>query len=103
MLTTLKQSLKESTKKYLTPSTWRSQLKTGFPLDKQAHMMGGFIIHSVFLYLVSPISALVPVAIAAIGKEFYDKKKGSTPDWVDAVATITGGLASLLVYSLLGA
>ena len=85
----------------MTPSTWRSQLKTAFPLDKQAHLMGGFIVHTVFMYLVSPVSALVPVVIAAVGKEFYDKKTHA-PDWVDAVATVLGGLASLLLFSLLG-
>ena len=85
----------------MTPSIWRSQLNTAFPLDKQAHLMGGFIVHTVFMYLVSPVSALVPVVIAAVGKEYYDSKTHPA-DWKDAVATVLGGLASLGIYYILG-
>jgi hypothetical protein len=55
----------------------------------------------VFLYLLSPLSALVPVVIAAVGKEYYDSKTHPA-DWKDAVATVLGGLASLGIYYILG-
>lgn len=88
-------------KKYLNPSEWKQQIKNGIPLDKRAHLLGGFVIHSVFLYLLSPLSALVPVIIAAVGKEYYDSNTHPA-DWKDALATVLGGIASLGIYYILG-
>lgn len=63
-------------------------------IDKQAHFWAGLALYGICITIMSPISAIVPVAIASIGKEFYDKRT-HTPDWKDSAATMLGGLAGL--------
>jgi len=61
------------------------------PLDKCLHFIVGVLIYAV-AHFISPIIGLVAVAIAAVGKEVYDRYNKGTVDLWDAVATIAGGL-----------
>lgn len=69
--------------------------------DKQLHAAAGFVIGFLFS-LVSPLLGVVMAIIAGIGKEIYDKvsKKG-TPEFLDFVFTVLGGLLGVLNYWLI--
>lgn len=80
------------------------------PIDKQGHFIvgGGIAAGSSALLAIAGIStwwALIPVAIAAVGKEIYDYYHPTmhTADVFDAAATLSGGFAvcSLIALALL--
>lgn len=64
------------------------------PLDKCLHLIGGIIIYDVGHPFLGDWYAMVPVIVAAVGKEVYDKfhPANHTADVYDALATIGGGL-----------
>lgn len=64
-------------------------------LDKQAHLWAGLAIYGVAVVILNPFLALLPVVVAAIGKEMWDKKTHPA-DWYDALYTTAGGVAGLL-------
>ena len=66
------------------------------PTDKLLHILSGIAIAAA----VAPfgaVPAFFAVLFAAIGKELYDR----TPDLLDAVATVGGGVALLAWYWLM--
>lgn len=67
------------------------------PHDKALHLISGLFIYTV-AHFISPVVGLVAVAIAAIGKEVYDwfHRDKHTPEVLDAVATMLGGLAGYI-------
>lgn len=67
--------------------------------DKCLHFIGGVLLFAVF-HLVSVPVGLAVVTVAAIGKEIYDwfNKDKHTPDLMDAVWTIAGGVVGLLCW-----
>jgi hypothetical protein len=71
------------------------------PCDKQMHFLSGFIIAAVLTPLIGAYSIVV-VAIVALLKEIYDylHKDIHTPDFLDWVATVLGGLVGFVVVAL---
>jgi hypothetical protein len=63
------------------------------PLDKQAHAWAGCAIFGLAVAVLPPLYALLLVAGAAIGKELWDRRTHPA-DWLDAAATIAGGLVA---------
>jgi hypothetical protein len=74
------------------------------PQDKANHFIYGAVITTIttLLLIISQNYSLLPYClhptiIAGIGKEIYDRVSGKgTPEVLDAVATISGGLAVYL-------
>jgi len=68
--------------------------------DKLLHFIGGMLIQLISSRITpNPIWALLIVIVIGIGKEIYDNqhKECHTPEILDAIATIAGGL---VVYIL---
>lgn len=61
--------------------------------DKANHALVGATITALATLSLGPWLALVPCAIAAVGKELYDQqhRDAHTPDWRDCVWTLAGG------------
>lgn len=68
-------------------------MKLDLPHDKALHLIGGVLIYTV-AHFVSPAVGLIAVAVVAVGKEIYDyfNRDRHTPELLDALATIAGGL-----------
>ena len=60
-------------------------------LDKITHALAGAAIAAALLPW-GVIPALVAVVIAAVGKELWDAQGHGTPDRIDALATVAGGV-----------
>ena len=70
------------------------------PTDKLLHILAGIAIAAT----VAPfgaVPAFLAVLIAAIGKELYDSTGRGTPELLDAVTTIAGGLSLLAWHSII--
>ena len=65
------------------------------PLDKAFHFLAGWAIAATFQS--APLIAAALVGVAAIGKEIWDKRGHGTPELMDIVATLLGGIAGLIV------
>jgi hypothetical protein len=65
------------------------------------HFLSGFIIAAVLTPFIGAYSILV-VAVIALLKEIYDylHKDIHTPDFLDWVATVLGGLVGFVVVAL---
>lgn len=66
------------------------------PHDKLLHYVAGTIIYALCSLFIG-LYAIVIVLVIAIGKEVYDyvSKKG-TPEYMDIIATVLGGLVVML-------
>lgn len=66
------------------------------PHDKLLHYVAGTLIYSICSLFIG-MYAIGIVIVIAVGKEAYDyyTKKG-TPEYMDAAATVLGGLVELL-------
>ena len=62
------------------------------PIDKITHTMAGASIAADLLPW-GVIPALLAVIVAAVGKELWDAQGHGTPDKLDAIATVFGGIA----------
>ena len=73
------------------------------PADKQMHFLCGLVIAALLTPFIGAYSIVV-VAIIALLKEIYDylHKDIHTPDFLDWVATVLGGLVGFVVVALLG-
>ena len=73
------------------------------PADKQAHFLCGLVIAALLTPFIGAYSIVV-VAIVALLKEIYDylHKDIHTPDFMDWVATVLGGLVGFVIVALLG-
>jgi len=66
-----------------------------FELDKQAHFWAGMAIYGMAAAVLPAWWALLPVVVAAVGKELWDKRTHPA-DWYDALYTVGGGCVALL-------
>lgn len=67
------------------------------PQDKLIHYVIGTLLYAA-TYLLVGYLAIVVVIVVAVGKELYDKVSGKgTPEYLDALITITGGVVCLIV------
>lgn len=64
------------------------------PIDKITHTLAGAVIAAALLPL-GVIPALVAVIVAAVGKELWDAQGHGTPDRIDALVTVIGGVLML--------
>lgn len=64
------------------------------PIDKQAHILAGAAIAAALLPW-GVIPALLAVVVAAVGKELWDAQGHGTPDHIDALVTVIGGVLML--------
>lgn len=69
-------------------------------LDKQAHFWAGLAIYGLSVVVLNPLLSLLPVVIAAVGKELWDSKTHPA-DWYDALYTTGGGVLGLLWNTVL--
>jgi hypothetical protein len=70
------------------------------PTDKLLHILAGIAIAAA----ASPfgaVPAFCAVLFTAISKELYDRAGRGTPELLDAVATVVGGVALLAWYCAL--
>lgn len=75
-----------------------------FAQDKANHIVYGAIIASLCSVVFTPYSSLIVVILLALAKELYDKlSKRGTPELLDVLATVFGGLLVVLpmYYSLI--
>lgn len=64
------------------------------PIDKITHTLAGAAIAAALLpWGVAP--ALLSVVVAAVGKEVWDAQGHGTPDNIDALVTVIGGVLML--------
>ena len=61
------------------------------PIDKITHTLAGAAIAAALLPW-GVIPALLAVIVAAFGKEVWDAQGHGTPDRIDALATVIGGV-----------
>lgn len=68
--------------------------------DKVKHIVAGTAIYAGCMIFTDYESkeCLIPVAIAAVGKEVYDANKGGTSDFNDITATMFIPLGTYVVY-----
>ena len=71
------------------------------PVDKFMHFVCGLVIAALFTPFIGAYSIVV-VAIVALLKEIYDylHKDIHTPDFMDWVATVLGGLVGFVIVAL---
>ena len=60
-------------------------------LDKITHTLAGAAIAAALLPF-GVIQALLAVVVAAVGKEIWDAQGHGTPDHIDALVTVAGGV-----------
>lgn len=63
-------------------------------LDKVTHTMAGAALAAALLPW-GVIPALLAVVVAAVGKEVWDAQGHGTPDHIDALVTVIGGVLML--------
>ena len=63
-------------------------------LDKVTHTLAGAAIAAALLPF-GVIPALLAVVVAAVGKEIWDAQGHGTPDNIDALVTVIGGVLML--------
>lgn len=63
-------------------------------IDKIAHTLAGAAIAAALLPW-GVIPALLAVVVAAVGKEIWDAQGHGTPDHIDALVTVIGGVLML--------
>lgn len=77
--------------------TINSFLAKVLPLDKSWHFISGTVLFAIG-NIHSYRAGLILVVAMAVSKEIYDwfNKDTHTPDWKDAIATISGGVLGFL-------
>ncbi len=72
-------------------------LLSSLPHDKAGHLIAGVLLYAAF-HFVHPAVGIAVVVIAAVAKEVYDylHKETHTPETMDAVATIVGGIVGFI-------
>lgn len=66
-------------------------------IDKQAHFFFGMAICLSFALFTSPLIGFLVAMGAGIAKEAWDMSGRGTPDALDMMATIMGGIAGFLL------
>ena len=66
-------------------------MSTIAPTDKTPHPLGGAAIAAALMPW-GVIPALLAVLVAAVGKELWDAQGHGTPDHIDALVTVIGGV-----------
>ena len=64
------------------------------PTDKLLHFLVGIAIVA-FLYPISIVASIIALIAIAAGKEVWDFNGNGTPEVMDAIATILGGMILL--------
>ena len=72
------------------------------PLDKQAHAWAGLAIMLAVSLFAGWVVGLAVAVVAGIAKEVYDALGFGQSDFMDAVATIAGGVVGAVLYLIAG-
>lgn len=70
------------------------------PIDKQAHFYSGMALALTIGIFFSPFWGFLAAIVAGIAKEVWDKAGQGTPDAMDMVATMVGGVAAFAVFMI---
>lgn len=70
------------------------------PLDKQAHFFSGMALAFTVGLFFDPLWGVIAAMGAGIAKEVWDKAGHGTPDALDMMATIMGGIAAFVVFMI---
>ena len=79
------------------------------PKDKQYHALAGTGIYLGCLFLagiahnnnipwINAKTCLIPVYVAAVGKEYYDYRSGGTAEFADAAVTVSIPSGGYIIY-----
>lgn len=60
------------------------------------HFLGGLIV-ALLGAVLSPEAGLYAAIVVGLAMEFKDWQKGGTPDGMDALATISGGILAIII------
>lgn len=72
------------------------------PIDKQYHLIAGFLIYLIASLFMPAIPAMIPVIVIATGKEVWDYvNMEGTPDINDLLYTIYGALPLCILKLLI--
>ena len=71
-------------------------------IDKQAHFFSGMAIAFIIGLLTDPLWGFLAAMGAGIAKEAWDMSERGTPDALDMMATIMGGITAFAVFYLAG-
>lgn len=69
-------------------------------IDKLLNFLGGIVLCLAVSLFLPPVIGLAVAITAAIAKEAYDSLGFGTPDVMDAVATVAGGLVGFLLIMI---
>ena len=70
------------------------------PIDKQAHFYSGAALCFAVGILTAPFYGFLAAAAVGVAKEVWDKAGHGTPDVLDMLATIGGGIAAFVVFAV---
>lgn len=66
--------------------------------DKMAHFIAGVLLFAAGHFISIPVGLFLAFAYA-LGKEIYDYASGKgTPEWMDFVYTVAGGIVGYICY-----
>ena len=68
--------------------------------DKAKHFFAGLIISLIFSFIALPYG-LLAATLAGAAKELYDLTGRGTPEWADFFVTVGGGVAGMIIHSIL--
>lgn len=69
------------------------------PIDKLVHFLVGFSVSAILGMAGWPLLGLCAATVAGVGKEVWDHfNPPHTPDVLDALATIVGGLLAFVIH-----
>ncbi len=72
------------------------------PVDKQAHFYSGAALCFAIGLFFDPLWGFLAAMAAGIAKEAWDMSGHGTPDALDMMATIIGGIVAFIVFYLAG-
>ncbi len=70
------------------------------PIDKQAHFYSGAALCFAVGILAAPFYGFLAAVAAGVAKEVWDKAGNGTPDALDMMATLGGGIAAFVVFMI---
>lgn len=68
------------------------------PIDKQAHFFSGMALAFTVGLFSDPLWGFLAAMAAGIAKEVWDMSGRGTPDALDMMATLGGGIAAFVVF-----
>ena len=70
------------------------------PIDKQAHFYSGAALCFAVGILTTPFYGFLAAVAAGVAKEVWDMSGRGTPDALDMLSTMLGGVAAFVVFQV---